>query len=534
MKLLPKQWKNLSFWGVFFFIVCAQPSYSQDTLRIFYSNGEHKLFASSKSELSDFVFTHDLKFVDSIALVGYADSTGQKNKNQKLSERRVKTVKNYLYKIGINDSVPIFTNAMGEESDNESTKLENHRRVEVVLFFTKAYVPPAEEEERPSNGFVNTNCYVDALEVMSKANISYFMKGNTRYVKLEMEVHQLDASKRYFSLTARNRYPKLVKWESETTGAWWWKHPRYIASLKAKDFEKYGIVTLQAIDTNNRQDCTICGTDPISAYGLRTKLMSNQVVMQNMLVKKRILPRRIEMKIPKEYISLGRTYYLDSLTNYPINWIAKSGRKAAPFYFAEIPMQLFNTKDFQVYSYRYYCENAIPDYEVNAVDTLRRGPCLFERFSGFDFSIGAEFSYRHLMRDEGSVSAYFQVPFGNLFLQANMGYTSKNRVLGSIQADYHFFAYSTFPEYRLSSNPVVVNEEHRILSSYVGTSFTGLFHENENSFLNEFHLGISFWNRTNGIGFDRAFIQAGVGFDYLNKNQSEIFSVRAGLQFRFY
>ena len=533
MNLLPKQWKNLSFWGVFFFaLFCAVNGRAQDTLRIFYANGEHKLYPNSKMELNDFVFTHDLKFVDSIALIGYTDSTGQKQKNQKLSERRVKTVKSYLSRIGIHDSVPIFANAMGEESDEGGKKLENHRRVEVLLFFTKAYIPPAEEEERPTNGFVNSNCYLGADDVMAKANVSYFMKGNTRFVKLEMEVHQFDASQRYFSLTARNRYPKLLKWETETTGYWWWKHPRYVASLKAKDFERYGIVVLHPVDTNNREACTICGTDPISNLGLSPQLLPNGFVMQNMLVKKRILPKRIEMKIPKEYISLGRSYYLDSLTNYPINWQAKPGRKAAPFYFAEIPVQLFNTNDFQIFSYRYYCKEAIPEYTTNKVDTIHLHTCTVA--SALDFSAGLELGYRHLTRDEGFVSGYFQMPFGNFLFQVNAGYTSRNRILGGLQAEYHFFAFSPFGEYHLGSNPVIVNEEHRIVSTYAGTSFTGLFQKNSNSLLNEFYLGIAFWNRTNGIGFDKLFVQSGVGFDYLDNAQSNIFAIRAGVQFRFH
>lgn len=535
MHLLPKQWKYLSFWGVFF--LCAfitNTAQAQDTLRIFYSSGEHKLFPSSKMELNDFVFTHDLKFVDSIAILGYTDSTGHKAKNQKLSERRVKTVKSLLTKVGISDSVPIAITAMGEESDTENPRMENHRRVEVILFFTKAYVPPAEEEERPSTGFVNSNCYLNAQDVMSKANISYYMKGNTRYVKLEMEVHQLDAAKRYFSLTARNRYPKLLKWETETTGYWWWKHPRYVASLKARDFERYGIVVLHAVDTNNREDCTICGSDPISAYGLSTKLVPNNFVMQNMLIKKRILPSRIELKVPKEYVSLGRAYYLDSATNYPINWTAKPGRKSAPFYFAELPTALFNSHDFQVFSYRYFCKDAEPGYTINKLDSIRPHTCTPSGGGILDFAVGMELGYRHFNRDEGSISAYFEAPIQNFYFRTNLGYTSKNRILGALQADYHFFAFSPFAEYRLSSNPVLVNEEHRVFTGYGGTTFTGLFGNNANSLLNEYYLGIDLNNRINGIGFDRLFLQAGVCFDYMGNPSGKILSIRTGIQIRFY
>jgi len=533
MKLLPKQWKNLSFWGVFFFCLFnAHFSSGQDTLRIFYTSGEHKLYPNSKMDINGFIFSHDLKYVDSICLNGYTDSTGQTKKNQKLSERRVGSVKKYLYRIGISDTVPVFTQAKGEESDNENPNLENHRRVELILYFTKSYVPPSEEEEKPSGNFVNSNCYISALDVMAKSNLTYFMKGNTKYVKLEMEASLMNQSQRYYSLTARNRYPKLVKWEVETTGYWWWKRPRYVANVKAKDYEKYGVVVLHETDTSNREPCTICGTDPQNDWFLKAQLMPDSYILQNMLIRKRILPSRIEIAVPKEYISIGRGYYLDSLTSIPLYWTIKNTRNAAPFYYAEIPKALFNPADFQVYSYRRVCAEAAPVFPPNPADTVRRGRCLINFGSLIDFSTGIEVSYHHFSRDEGLYGVYFQAPYSQFMFQTTMGYSSKNRAFGSFQADYHFLGASLFSEFRMSSNPVLVQENQRLFTTYVGTSFSGFFTNASKQMINEYHLGISFWNKNVGFGFDSFFLQGGVFFDFSNDSDDGIFDLRTGFRFR--
>lgn len=536
MHLLSKQWKNLSFWGVLFFaFFCSHQSSAQDTLRIFYTSGEHKLYPNSKMDINGFVFSHDLKYVDSISLNGYTDSTGQKNKNQKLSEKRALTVKKYLYRIGISDTVPISIQAKGEESENENPNLENHRRVEVILFFTKSYIPPAEEEEKPSGNFVNSNCYISAEDVMSKSNLTYYMKGNTKYVKLEMEASLMNQSQRYYSLTARNRYPKLVKWEVQTTGYWWWKRPRYVANVKAKDYEKYGLVVLHETDTNNREACTICGTDPQNDWFLKAKLLPDSYLLQNMLIKKRILPARIEIAVPKEYVSIGRGYYLDSLTSIPLYWTIKNTRNGAPFYYAEIPKALFNLADFQIYSYRKVCAEAKPSFPSNPADTLKRGPCLIDFGQPIDFSSGIELSYRHFIRDEGLFGAYFQVPIKQLMLQTSVGYTSKNRFFGALQADYHFLGFSLLNEYKMHSNPVLVQENQRLFTTYVGTAFTGLFANSTTQLINEYYLGVSFWNKNVGFGFDSFFLQGGVFFDLSNNvKSSEIFSLRTGFRFRIY
>ena len=535
MKLLPKQWKNLSFWGVFFFALFSHQCNAQDTLRIFYTSGEHKLYPNSKIEINGFIFSHELKYVDSISLNGYTDSTGQVKKNQKLSEKRALTVEKYLYRIGISDTVPISTQAKGEESENENPNLENHRRVELILYFTKSYVPIEEEEEKPSGNFVNSNCYMSAEDVMSKSNLTYYMKGNTRYVKLEMEASLMNKSQRYYSLTARNRYPKLVKWEVQTTGYWWWKRPRYIANMKAKDYEKYGVVVLHETDTNNREACTICGTDPQTEWYLHSRLVEDQFLLENMTLKKKWLPSRIEIAVPKAYVSIGKGYYLDSLTNYPIQWTIKNTRNAAPFYYTEVPKQYFNAADFKIYSYRKVCANQeVRPTNPNPIDTNRGLPCRPSFGSWVDFSAGLQFDYRHFSRDEGMVSGYFQLPYNQFLFQANAGYTSKNRSYVTLSADFHFFGFSPFGEYKASSNPVVTQENWRKITGYLGNSFTSFFGKNQNQLINEFHLGISYWNSSNGAGFESLFIEGGLCFDFSNLKSSEKWSVRTGLRFRIY
>lgn len=502
---------------------------AQDTLNLYYSSGEYKLYAYSKNKLSNFVFSHDLKFVDSISVLGYTDSTGQKAKNMKLSERRARSVKNYLLNMGVKDSVPVGLLAKGEESDNEVKAGINHRRVEVILYFTTSYVPPAEEEEKPSSTFVNSNCYKSADSIMAMCDVTYYSRGSSKYVKLEIEAFQLNPKTRVYSLSARNRYPKLVKWELETTGELWWKRPRYVAHVRLKDFEKYGVVEVTK-DTAGMK-CTVCGNETQSNWTLYTHRLTTDVfLMQNMQVRKCILPKRMELKVPKEYLSLEKGYYLDSLTNYPIDWIVRSGRKAAPYYYAYIPMPFFEPNNFRIYSYRGYCLEAdITDYSFH-VDTLKRHVCPPVSSYTFDYTLGLEGGYRHAFSDEGSFSVYFQPLFGKTVLQTNVGYTSRNRTLIGVQADYHFFAFSPFPETYIAANQQTVDEDHRIFSAYAGTSFTGFLHKSETSLLNEYYLGAAFWNKAQSFGLDRIFLQAGWGLDFLGDSNFKGLVLRAGIQ----
>ncbi len=77
-----------------------------------------------------------LKSVDEIQIVGHTDSTGAASYNQKLSERRAASVKNYLVGKGVDPSI-ITTSGMGETqpvADNRTRAgRAQNRRVDIMI-----------------------------------------------------------------------------------------------------------------------------------------------------------------------------------------------------------------------------------------------------------------------------------------------------------------------------------------------------------------------------------------------------------------
>jgi OmpA-OmpF porin, OOP family len=71
--------------------------------------------------------------VESIKLTGHADrlnSTGKKDYNQRLSERRVQTVKDVLVRLGIDEKL-ITTGARGDEQQVESCQSKFRSQAEL-------------------------------------------------------------------------------------------------------------------------------------------------------------------------------------------------------------------------------------------------------------------------------------------------------------------------------------------------------------------------------------------------------------------
>lgn len=525
-------WSNCRKWLLMLIFCNAFYTFAQDTLCVYFTSGEHNLSEHSKSQVNNFVFAHDIQMIDSIVLAGYADSTGQHEKNLKLSERRAKVVSKYLSKAIPNNTIPILLVPKGEENQVLSGAALNHRRVEVILYFPKSYVPPVEKEEVNSS-FVHSNCYQIADSVMAQSNFTYFQKGASKYVRVEMETFQYNPNLRLYTLSAKTKYPKLIKPELKNTGDLWWKRPRYVAEIKAKDFDKFGIVTLSVGDTSASDACIVCGDEKPVSWRLGFELMTDQFVMQNLQVRKQILPARYEVIVPQEYLSIENGYYLDSLTNFPLTWQYKRGRRAAPYYFTTIPENFLNTESFSIYSYQRYCSNSSAESAVFQLDTLKKHVCAPTSSFSFDYTYGVSIAYQQTRSDEGIYSGYLQVNMSRFEAMFSAGISSRGRTAIGLDADYHFFAFTPVKERSVGgSNQGVLEEFHRLISAYAGTSFTTLIKSGNNSFNEDFHLGISYWNKPFSSGIDRIFIQSGLGFDYLSKESKQFVSVRAGIRFK--
>jgi len=75
--------------------------------------------------------------VDSITITGHTDSVGTDAYNQKLSERRANSVRDYMVNAGIDTSLITSTSGMGESkpvaSNDTADGRQENRRVEIVV-----------------------------------------------------------------------------------------------------------------------------------------------------------------------------------------------------------------------------------------------------------------------------------------------------------------------------------------------------------------------------------------------------------------
>ena len=512
------------------FIFLCGIAHSQDTICVYYASGEFRLAPNFQEKINEFVFSHDLKKIDSISVLGYTDSTGQKRKNLKLSDRRALYVKKHLNTILSTDRFLIHAVAKGEEGESNPYAI-NHRRVELIL-----YCPPTPAVEIDNsdagNSTLPTRCFKAADSLQALCNVTYFKRGNTKLVKLQLESFQYNGKQKIYTLSAKNNAPKLVKWETRTSGDFWWKRPRYVAIVKEADYEKYGLLIPVAAKSKDDGVCIVCDSDRETDWQIGYELLTDAFVMQNMQLRKKWIFNEYELIIPKEFLSIERTYYLDSTTSNMINWEVRPGKQNAPFYFAYIPAQLVNPKDFRIYSYQKHCSAGIPVEKSYAIDTLKSHYCSPSTEYQVKQSVGLELDFWHTANSEIAIGAYYLVNYYNWEFSGTFSYSNRNLPMLALQGDYHFFGFSVGDQYMISgSNQIAFDARHKRISTYAGSTVVSEFGKSSSPFVQDLHLGIEFWNNCYGFGFDKFFLQAGYGYNYSAASNASLFTVRFGIRY---
>lgn len=503
---------------------------SQDTICIYYASGEFRLSPNFQEKINEFVFSHDLKKIDSISVLGYTDSTGQKRKNLKLSDRRAMYVRKHLNNILSDDGLQIRTIAKGEEGESNPTAI-NHRRVELIL-----YCPPTPAVEIDNsdggNSSLPSRCFKAADSIQALCNVTYFKRGNTQLVKLQLESFQYNGKQKIYTLSAKNNAPKLVKWETRTIGDFWWKRTRYVAIVKEADYEKYGLLIPVAAKSKDDGTCIVCDSDKETDWHITYELLTDAFVMQNMQLRKKWIFNEVELIMPKDFLSIEKTYYLDSMTTNAINWEVRPGKQNAPFYFAYIPAQLINPKDFRIYSYQKHCSAGIPVEKSYSLDTLQPHYCPPSTEYQLKQSVGLGLDFWHATASEIAIGAYYLANYYNWEFSATFSYNNRNASMVALQGDYHFFGFSIGDQYMISgSNQIAFDARHKRISAYVGSAVVGEFGKTGSQFVQDLHVGTEFWNNCYGFGFDKFFIQAGYGYNYSVASNASLFTIRAGIRY---
>lgn len=519
--------------GVFVLLACSRHSVdAQEVFSIYYPSGDYKLLEDNKQQIDKYIFSHNLRKIDSLQVIGFADSTGKKRLNMRLSKKRAAKVKEYLVKI-LPAKTPVSSFARGEENALRNPN-ENHRRVEIHLFYAGKRL--VEDTTDQYEYFGNTKtCFVLSDSIMKNCNIIRYHDGRANYVLLEMEPHLFSKNQTYYTLTNNSQYAKIVKWKLELSGDGWWRHERYRARIKEADFESFGILTKKQV-REDYNECLVCGDDLNAPLKLKSELLPEVYVMQNLQLRKKMLEGEYVLIVPQDYITPSRSYYFDNNYDHPITWRTKFGLRNRPYFFATIPAVYLRDPGWNVYSNRAACTVPGDSLKISyPLDTLSPHACLPESRGGLNaLEYGVEAAYWNYDFRAASISGYVQYTSTRFEYSMNVGVDLKARVLAMLKTDYLLFSYDPFKQAFIgNANRSVIHDFHPTLAAYAGTNLTYLHDRNNVGLVHALYIGAAYKNNPFAFAIDRFYTNLGISTNYLNSGGLHIsLYLQAGVKFK--
>ncbi len=505
---------------------------AQEVFSIYYPSGDYKLLDENKQQINKYIFSHNLKKIDSLQVIGYADSTGKKKLNFRLSKKRAEKVKDYLEEI-LPAKTQISSFARGEENALRNPN-ENHRRVEIHLFYAGKRL--TEDSTELYEYFGNTKtCFVLSDTIMKNCNIIRFSDGRTNMVILEMEPHLFSKNQVYYTLTRNSQYAKIVKWKLEMSGEGWWRHERYRARIKEADFDSYGVLTKREIQVDYNE-CVVCDKDMNAPLKLKSELLPEVYIMQNLQLRKKMLEGEYLLIIPQEYVTPTRSYYFDRNYDQAIEWHTKFGIRNRPYYFASVPVEYLKSKDWNVYSNRATCISSGDSLKVSyPLDTLSPHSCLPESRGGLNaLEYGLEMTYWNYDFRAAAISAYAQYTGTRFEYSVNIGVDLKARVLAMVKTDYLVFSLDPYKQtYVGNANRSMIHDFHPTLAAYAGSNLTFINDRSNAGLVHGLYIGAAYKNNPFSFGLDRFYTNIGLSTNYLNSGGLNIsLYLQVGLKFK--
>lgn len=496
--------------------VCSKQFVSaQEIFSIYYPSGDSKLLDDNKQEINKYIFSHDLRKIDSLQVIGYADSTGKKKLNFKLSRKRAEKVKNYLIEI-LPAKTPVSSLARGEENALRNPN-ENHRRVEIHLFYGGKRL--AEDTTELYEYFGNTKtCFVLSDSVMKNCNIIRFNDGRTNQVILEMEPHLFSKNQVYYTLTKGSQYAKIIKWKLEMSGDGWWRHERYRARIKETDFESYGVLTKKKVQENDNE-CMVCDKDMSTPLELKSELLPEVYIMQHVQLRKKMLEGEYLLIVPQDYVSPTRSYYFDKNYDQPVEWHTKIGIRNRPYYFATVPSAYLKNKEWSIYSNRSICLPTGDSLEIAyPLDTLNPHQCLPESRGGLNaFEYGLEATFWNYDFRAAAISGYAQYTGTRFEYSLNTGVDLKARIQVMVKTDYLIFSFDPYKQPFIgNANRSMIHDFHPTLAAYTGTNLTFLNDRSGAGLVHALYIGAAYKNNPFSFAFDRFYTNVGIATNYLH------------------
>jgi hypothetical protein len=472
-----------------------------------------------------------LALIDSITITGYADSTGRKKQNLKLSQKRAKTVATYLKHL-LGDSIPIQYHAKGEQNTLKNPKI-NPKRVVIVLRTPEKLTSNDPSFDRFEMDTATIECYQENEQFIANCLKTNYKKGKTHYTELAVEPHLIQESAKYYTYSSNARAFKLIKWHLDSQGHWWWKRPTYVAQVKTVDFTTYGIFT-KVVEKTDTSACYLCAQSVLSSWH-PTEIIGVEIpVMQDLQLRKQPFDGSYLVIVPKHTIDLERSYFAANDPSARMDWFVKAGKKNSPFYFATVPTIVIDTNvHWSIYGYQFHCakgkENSDQMYSVLVQNRKRTSIAETSKLSPFRFGLEGMWSnYSHHLF---TGAAYARYTLHHLEFKTTVGCDQSKSFLSAFNLNYYLWSYSCFRERFISgTNHPPIEAFLRTINLYAGSNIQ--WHAGTTTALfQSIHVGLDFRNNPISAGFDRMYTTVGYRHQYLGGQSGLLCTI--GVQFCF-
>jgi hypothetical protein len=517
-----------------FLLLITSFTYAQDSTSVYFKTGSHKISTFSQKVLEGLFTNLDYTDLIEIKFIGYSDSTGNFESNQRLSERRAKAVSKAV-KGYLNPRISCVTESKGElprKVDSLS------RRVDVVLYYQTGDYPENNKDtliikpDDPRCFFIDEH-----IEAFSNATVKLNKKKQVVYLQVLNE-KEFTSRKYYYvkNPSKSNAVAQRVNFKLETTGTLWWREKRLTATIPLDSYEQYGLFYLEAPPCDGCKEQLFKKDTVVFS---RTAILNDYFIMSVTQLKNKFFrPNVLKIRIPKEYIQEGESYYAVKEYSYEIKqerlkWKEKRGKKKEDYLFSEINMKHVQNVSLARPQRMSYCPDKI-------VWPQRTG-------GGYSFgcgNFGDQFSFPGSLNISPSVNAFYHNDTATVFVSVGLGYQLKKHQLAfniginhriglyySAYYHYEIFSFLTMRNRLLDPWQSVKNSRFSTrVSFYAGPEFRSSYNRTYKSFSEvNLHTGFSVnWN--NGLGY---YVHGGIARDLSNRINTGFYPyVQAGIRFR--
>ncbi len=311
-------------------VIASLPVIAQDTLSVYFETGSSRIAVEESARLVAVRAMFDLAALDSVVIIGMADTVGSDRSNERLSAKRAERVKDLLSPV-LPSGAPITLHHLGERAAHS---MQQVRRVDAVFFFVPEERPPT----LPPDSSEATSCYYVDYALLHRSHVRSIKKGKRSFTLIEVEEDDVPRRNEHrFALREKDGSFSVrpVRWTLRHTGSLWWGRQRYTTTIPEEAFKTFRVFT------TTPPPCMACNEDLPRQQQLvqeDTCLQTDRFLMANLQFKRHLFSvARVKARAPLEYVDLEGSYHVGCRL-YPVEWKVRKGRRKRGYVYADLPI----------------------------------------------------------------------------------------------------------------------------------------------------------------------------------------------------